>query len=258
MIVIKNKAAIEKMRTAGELLATVMHEVGVLLEPGRTTLEINNAIEQRMKAVGLVCECKGYAGYQYATCISLNDVVVHGVPSHSVVLSPGDFVKIDVVGSYNGYCADMARCFFIGDVRPVVKKLAGTAQKALDAAIDMVVAGRHLSDVSSCIQKTVERDGFGVVRHFVGHGIGKSMHEAPEVPNFGVPGKGPLLREGMTLAIEPMITQRAYQVSIMADGWTAKTTDGGLSAHVEDTVLVTAHGPEILTRLKSETQTRVS
>lgn len=252
MIVIKNKKAIDKMRIAGRLLATVMHEAKDFLVPGKTTLEINDFIEKRMKAVGLVCECKGYGGYQHATCISVNDVVVHGVPADDVILKYGDFVKIDVVGSYKKYCADMARYFFVGQALPVAKKLAETAQKALDDAVNMLVPGRRISDVSAHIQKTVESQGFAVVRRFVGHGIGKAMHEDPEVPNFGEAGGGPVLREGMTLAIEPMIAERGYELAIMSDGWTAKTRDGGLAAHVEDTVLVTSNGPDVLTRLSDQ------
>ncbi len=249
MIIIKNKASIDKMRTAGKLLAEVMATVKPLIRQGVTTLEINDAIESSMCDAGLKPECKGYAGYRHATCISVNDVVVHGVPSDEVVLQDGDLVKVDVVGSYSGYCADMARSFFVGTVDPEVRRLQQAAQQALDAAINEARCGRHLSDISARIQNTVEREGFSVVRHFVGHGIGKSMHEAPEIPNFGSPGRGPLLREGMTLAIEPMITQHRPEVRIMPDGWTARTADGGLAAHVEDTILISKDGPEVLTRL---------
>jgi methionyl aminopeptidase len=250
-IIIKNKASIHKMRKAGRLLAQIMQEVEKLIKPGQNTLEIDAFIEKRMLQEGLVPECKGYAGYRYATCISLNDVIVHGVPSEKNVLKNGDFVKIDVVGSYKGYCADIARYYFVGNVDVSVKKLASVVQCALDAAIDAIKPGIHLSDVSVAIQDTTERAGFNVVRDFVGHGIGKSMHEAPEIPNFGKPGNGPVLREGMTLALEPMITEKGHEVRVMPDGWTAKTRDGGLSAHVEDTVLVTSDGSEVLTRIES-------
>ena len=249
MIIIKNKASIEKMRTAGKLLAGVMASVRPLIRPGVTTLQINDAVEQSMLEAGLKPECKGYAGYRHATCISVNDVIVHGVPSDEVVLQDGDLVKVDVVGSYRGYCADMARSFFVGSVDPETERLQQVAQRALDAALDEAMCGLPLSDISSRIQRTVENEGFSVVRQFVGHGIGKSMHEAPEVPNFGSPGRGPVLREGMTLAIEPMIAQNGPEVRIMPDGWTARTADGGLAAHVEDTILISKDGPEVLTRL---------
>jgi methionyl aminopeptidase len=248
MIAIKNKVAIEKMQQAGRLLALIMDEIKSLVVVGVSTLQIDNFIEKRMRELGLKPECKGYGGYKYATCISLNDVIVHGVPSEKVVLKSGDFVKIDVVGSYKGYCADMARYFFVGKVSETVHNIANVAQSALDKAIAKAVVGNRLSDISACIQKEVEKEGFSVIRSFAGHGIGKKMHEAPEIPNFGHPGCGPVLREGMALAIEPMIAQYDYTVSIMEDGWTAKMADGGLAAHVEDTVLVTKNGPQVLTR----------
>ena len=202
-----------------------------------------------MRKAGLVPVCKGYGGYQHATCISLNDTVIHGVPSQKIVLKSGDFVKIDVVGSYKGYCADMTRYFFVDQVSELVKRLAAVAQRALDAAIDEIAPGKRVSDISARVQREVEAHGFGVVRTFAGHGIGKKIHEDPEVPNFAEPGQGPILREGMTLAIEPMITEKDYAVKVMEDGWTVKTVDGGLAAHVEDTVAVVSGGAEVLTRL---------
>jgi methionyl aminopeptidase len=176
-------------------------------------------------------------------------VIVHGIPTKEIVLKNGDFVKIDVVGAYERYCADMARYFFVGDKKPQAVALAFAAQTALDKAIDAIRPGVFLSDISALIQETVEGAGFNVVRDFVGHGIGRKMHEEPEVPNFGRPGSGPILQEGMTLAIEPMLTEKSYKVRIDSDGWTARTADGGLAAHVEDTILVTSRGCEVLTRL---------
>jgi len=250
VIVIKNKVAIDKMRTAGRLLAGIMTDMADYVVAGVSTLELDSRIEGAMHKVGLVPICKGYAGYKYATCISLNDVVIHGVPSDKIVLKSGDFVKIDVAGSYKHYCADMTRYFFVGKVSTTVKKLAAAAQWALDTAIGEIAPGKHLSDISVVIQREVEREGFGVVRKFAGHGIGRRLHEDPEVPNFGRPGRGPILREGMTLAIEPMITEKAYEVETASDGWTIKTVDGGLAAHVEDTVVVGRDGAEVLTRLR--------
>jgi len=248
-IVIKNKHALDKMHAAGQKLALVMQEVESILVPDIHTEYVDAFIEERMRLAGLNPECKGYAGYRHATCISLNDVVIHGIPSKEKVLKSGDFVKIDVVGSYKGYCADMTRYFFIGTVSPVAHEMAQTAQQALDRAIQAIRPGVHLSDISATIQQKVEQDGFGVVRAFCGHGIGRTMHEGPDVPNFGVAGMGPLLQEGMTLAIEPMITQKSYEIVVESDGWTARTIDGGLAAHVEDTVVVTNDGARILTRL---------
>ena len=248
MIIIKNKQAIDKMRVAGQHLATVMVDAAKLVTVGQSTLAINDAIEQHMRALGLKPECIGYAGYKHATCISVNDVVVHGVPSQELVLQDGDLVKIDIVGSYKGYCADMARSYFVGEPKANARRLVDVAQAALDGAIQRVRPGVHLSDISAYIQQEVEKAGFGVVRRFAGHGIGKSIHEEPEVPNFGTPGHGPVLRAGMTICIEPMITENGVEVDIASDGWTAKTRDGGLAGHVEDTILVTSSGASILTR----------
>jgi len=249
MIVLKNKVEIDKMRVAGQALASIMKDVSSLISPGVITSEIDNFIESSMIKADLVPVCKGYCGYKHASCISLNDTVIHGIPSDQIILKSGDFVKIDVVGSYKGYCADLTRYFFVGEPRKNALKLAEVAQRALDVAIASIKPGMHLSDISSIIQNEVESAGFGVVRNFAGHGIGKSLHEDPEVPNFGKPGRGPILEPGVTLAIEPMITERDYAVKVMDDGWTVKTVDGGLAAHVEDTVVVLEDGVEVLTRL---------
>ncbi len=248
-IIVKNKVSIEKMRTAGHLLARIMEDVPPLMTPGISTLEIDGFIEKRMRESGLKPECKGYGGYRFATCISLNDVIVHGIPSKEVILKSGDFVKIDVVGSFKGYCADITRSFFIGEVSPTVRRMAQIAQQALDKAIDMVKPGIRLSEISCAIQQIVESAGFGVIRDFAGHGIGKSIHEAPEIPNYVTSDNGPVLQEGMTLAIEPMIAEKDYKIRVMNDGWTARTVDGGLTAHVEDTIVITKNGAEVLTRL---------
>ncbi len=249
MIVIKNKRAIDKMKKAGKLLALIFENIKPFVKEGVTTLEIDTFIENKILESGLRPECKGYGGYKHATCISLNDVVVHGIPSNKIVLKSGDFVKIDVVASFNGYCADMARYFFVGNVDPVIKKLARTAKMSLNKGIELAIPGNRLSDISSCIQEEVEKEGFNVVRRFAGHGIGRSIHEDPEIPNYGESGRGPVLRSGMTLAIEPMIVQGHFDVKIMKDGWTAVTADGGYAAHIEDTILITDNGPQILTRL---------
>ncbi len=248
-IQLKNKIAIEKMRTAGKRLAEILEKIAPEVVAGKSTWELDLLIEGYMRSSGLKPSCKGYGTYKHATCISLNEVVVHGIPSKDTILKSGDFVKIDVVGSFENYCADLTRYFFVGVVDERVRRIAQVAQTALDKAISLIRPGINLSDLSACIQQEVEQAGFGVVRHFSGHGIGKSIHEAPEIPNYGKPGSGPVLREGMTLAIEPMITEGSYEVEIMPDGWTAKTRDRKLAAHVEDTVVVTRDGVEILTRL---------
>jgi methionyl aminopeptidase len=250
MIVIKNKRAIDTLRQAGLLLAQVFDMIVPLVKVDVSTLAIEHATTAALESVGLHSESRGYKGYQHATCISLNDEVVHGIPQADKIIKDGDVVKIDICASLHGYCVDMARSYMIGTSSKKVQHFVYTAQAALDAGILQAVAGNHLSDISAAIQQEVERNDYGVVRDFAGHGIGKAMHEDPEVLNFGKRGQGPLLRAGMTLAIEPMITIGDYRVFVAQDGWTVKTEDKSLAAHVEDTILITEHEPEIFTRAK--------
>jgi len=252
MIPIKNKVALRKMETAGRLLAEVCQEVGATLASGMTTLHIDSLVSKKLIARNLVSCTKGYMGYRHSSCISVNDEVVHGVPSDKKVLAAGDLVKIDICASHDGYCADMARCFFVEEEKVEGKKLVEAAQQALDAGIAQMRVGGRLGDISAAIQRVVEQQGFGVVRDFAGHGIGKRMHEEPEILNYGKQGQGPLLQVGMAFALEPMITAGSYEVYITSDGWTVKTMDKSLAAHVEDTVILTENGPKILTRLNNE------
>jgi methionyl aminopeptidase len=249
MINIKNKASIRKMEEAGTLLAAIFFDIPVLITPGTTTLEIDTWIEKQLISRGLISKMKGYRGYRYVSCISVNDVVVHGIPNKQAVLQEGDLIKVDVCASWQGYCADMARSFFVGQAREEHKKLVVVAQDALDKGIEQAVAGNRLSDISAAIQAEVEKHGFGVVRDFAGHGIGRNMHEEPEIVNYGRPGQGPLLRPGMAFALEPMITLGNYQVYIDEDGWTVRTMDKKIAAHVEDTIVITDGKPQILTRV---------
>jgi methionyl aminopeptidase len=256
MITIKNKLSIQKMQTAGQLLAEILDSIVPLIKPGISTLELDSWIEEQLNKKGLASEMKGYAGplaaYKHVSCISLNNEVVHGIPHESKILKEGDLVKIDVCASWNGYCADLARCFFVGAIHDSVKKFVEVAQNALNKGIEQARAGNHLSDISAAIQKEVETYGYGVVRDFAGHGIGKKMHEEPEVLNYGKPGQGPILKPGMAFAIEPMITMGKFQVYVLKDGWTVKTVDNSLAAHIEDTVVVTENEPFILTRANQQ------
>ena len=251
-MVIKSKDAIFKMKTAGQLLAGIFEKVKKIIQPGVTTLMIDQCIADQLKKNNLVSQSKGYMGYKHVSCISVNQVVVHGVPSNQVVLKKGDLEKVDVCAAWRGYCADMARAYVVGGVEPTVemKKFIDTAKQSLQAGIDQAVVGNKLFDISNAIQQVIEKQGYGVVRDFAGHGIGKNMHEEPDVPNFGKKGTGMILRAGMTFAIEPMITMGHYDVHVIKDGWTVETTDKSLAMHVEDTVLITSNGPEILTRLQ--------
>lgn len=250
MISIKNKASIMKMEIAGKLLAGLFQEIENVIKPGVTTAEIDRWVDLQLSKNGLVSKTKGYMGYKHSSCISINDEVVHGVPRANQKLKDGDLVKIDICAAWKGYCADMARCFFVGTNKqePRISKMVEVATLALYAGVSKAIVGSRLSDISAAIQQVVEREGFGVVRDFAGHGIGKSMHEEPEILNYGEPGKGPVLRAGMTFAIEPMITEGRYQVYVDNDGWTVKTVDKSWAAHVEDTVLITDNGPVFLTR----------
>lgn len=236
------------MEDAGVKLSEIFEGLTSLVQVGVTTLSLNNWIEQELKKQGLVSRMKGYMGYGHVSCISVNSEVVHGVPSDTCILKDGDFLTVDVCASYRGYCADMARQFFVGNVSDQVKKLAYIADKSLEAGIAQAKPGNRLSDISAAIQDVVEKAGFGVVRDFAGHGIGKYMHEDPEVLNYGLPGKGPVLCEGMALAIEPMITMGSYEVRVEKDGWTVRTKDNSLAAHVEDTIIITNAGPKNITR----------
>lgn len=258
MIHIKNKLSIQKMAQAGSLLSDILAGAGRLIKPGITTAEIDAWIETQLQEKGLVSSVKGYMGYRHVSCISVNDVVVHGVPRTDCVLQLGDLVKVDVCASWNGYCADMARSFFVGQPSEDAQRLVDVAHQALKKGIEQARVGNKLSDISAAIQEEVEKHGFGVVRDFAGHGIGKNMHEAPEIVNYGKPGRGPVLREGMTFAIEPMITAGKYHVYVADDGWTVKTVDHSLAAHVEDTIAITSAGPVILTGKNSEQQSNAS
>jgi len=249
MITIKNNDAMQKMRVAGNLLAQMFEMLEPKIAPGITTFDIDSLIENYIKKNELNSCSKGYLGYKYSSCISLNDEVVHGVPSSKKEIKDGDLVKVDVCVSYKGYCADMARCFFMKGVSPEVIELVRVSKLALDKGIDKARPGNRLSDISSAIETEINNYGYGIVKEFAGHGIGAKMHEDPEILNYGSPGRGPVIKVGMAFAIEPMITLGKHNIFIEKDGWTVKTVDGKFAAHVEDTVIVMEEGPMIITRL---------
>ncbi len=248
MITIKNKVSIAKMEKAGSCLQKVFDAFAPLLKEGTTAATLNTRIAQLLQEKKMVSKMKGYRGYGYVSCISINDEVVHGVPSNTKIFKEGDLVKVDVCASLDGYCADMARAYFIGKPSDEALRLVQVAESALQKGIEQAQPGNRLTDISAAIQDEAEKHGFGVVRDFAGHGIGKQMHEDPEILNYGEPGKGPLLQPGMTFALEPMITAGNYEVYITHDGWTVKTKDKSLAAHVEDTIAITEDGPKVLTR----------
>lgn len=248
MITIKNKLSIRKMEEAGAILSSIFDSVVELLKPGMNAFNLDAWIEQQLRSNNLVSRTKGYMGYKHVSCISVNDEVVHGVPTKDKIFKIGDLVKVDVCASYKEYCADMARSFIIGESSSEKQRFIEAAQKALNKGISKAVPGNYLSDISAAIQEEIESYGYGIVRDFAGHGIGKQMHEDPEILNYKAPGKTPVLLPGMAFAIEPMITMGSYKVYVMDDGWTVKTVDKSLAAHVEDTIIITEHEPKIITR----------
>lgn len=243
---LKRPAELALMIQAAEINRAALAAIEPLIRPGVTTAELNEVAERAILARGGTPAFKGYRGFPAAICASRNDVVVHGIPDRRP-LEQGDIVAIDIGTFYQGYAADMARTYAVGAISPAARRLLKVTEAALYAGIAAAQAGNRLGDVSAAIQMVVEKAGFWVVREFVGHGIGREFHESPEVPNFGRVGTGPVLRPGLVLAIEPMVTERRTSVSILADGWTAPTADGSLAAHFEHTVAITSDGPQILT-----------
>ena len=246
MIIRKSTREIEKMAAAGALVAETIAHVGGLLRPGVTTDELDAAAGAFIREHGGIPTSEGYKGYPKAICISPNDVVVHGIPD-AYVVGEGDLVTIDVGVTLDAYIADSAYTFGVGEIEPDDQRLLDVAQEALAAGIAEAVVDNRVGDVSHAIQEVVEAAGFSVIRSLVGHGVGRHYHEDPHIPNFGEPGRGPRLSEGMTIAIEPMITAGDADVLVMDDGWTIRTQDGSMSAHFEHTVAITGDGPRILT-----------
>ena len=246
MITIKTSSQLDSMRKAGAVVAAALKAAERCVKAGVTTLEVNAAVEDCILAAGAVPSFKNYRGFPFATCISINDVVVHGFPSPRI-LKEGEIVSVDVGAKLNGYHGDAARTFLIGKVAPAAAKLVEVTQQSFFEGIKFARAGRRLGDLSHAVQAYAQSFGYGVVREMVGHGIGAALHEDPNVPNYGVAGTGVLLKKGFTLAVEPMITAGGYRIKIDGDGWTCRTVDGSLSAHYENTIIITDGEPEILT-----------
>jgi methionyl aminopeptidase len=247
VIVCRSTAELEKMREAGRLVGEVLKELASKVAPGISTAELDELAEKRIAKAGAVPAFKGYHGYPATICSSINDEVIHGIPSGRRVLAEGDIISLDVGASIDGYYGDSAITLPVGRVSEEAATLLRVTEEALFKAIEQARPGRRLSDISHAVQHHVEAHGFSIVREFVGHGIGQRMHEEPQVPNYGEPGHGPRLAEGMVLAIEPMVNAGRAAVKVLADGWTAVTKDKSLSAHFEHTVAVTAGEPWILT-----------
>ena len=234
------------MRRAGLIVAETLRRLRGMVEPGMTTRELDAVAESTIRAAGASPTFKGYRGFPASICASVNDEVVHGIPSDRQ-LRAGDILKIDCGATLDGYVGDAAISVPVGQVPPEIERLMETTRDSLLRAIQQMVPGNRLYDVSYAVQQYVEERGFSVVRDFCGHGIGQRMHEDPQVPNYGRPGTGPTLKEGWVLAIEPMVNEGGYEVRVLSDGWTVKTRDGKASSHFEHTIAVTEDGPRVLT-----------
>ena len=248
MISIKSPREIELMRIAGRIVAETHELLRKAIRPGITTLELDTIAEEYIRERGAIPAFKDYNGFPASICSSINEQVVHGIPGPTV-LKDGDIIGIDIGAVYDGYYGDAARTYGIGRIDKETERLLKVTEESFFKGIEYALPGNRLSDISHSIQKHVESNGFSVVRDFVGHGIGRSMHEDPQIPNYGLPHKGPRLAAGMALAIEPMVNQGRYAVKVREDGWTVVTADGKPSAHYENTIVITNGKPEILTLL---------
>lgn len=251
MIELKNPGEIEKMRRANQLVAEILQEILAMIKPGVSTMELETQARELLKHTGARSAFFGYRGFPCYLCTSINEEVVHGIPSPRRVLQEGDIISLDFGVELEGWFGDAAVSVGVGRISPEAEKLLRVTREALGRAIAAMRVGNRLSDIARAVQGHVESHGFSVVQQFVGHGIGRAMHEEPQVPNFGKPHPDYRLREGMVLALEPMVNVGGPEVEIAADGWTARTVDGSLSAHFEHSVAVTADGPEVLSRLDS-------
>ena len=251
MIIRKTRAEIEKMSYAGQIVARVLRRLSVMVEPGITTRELDFEAERMIREAGAYPTFKGYHGYPASICASINDEVVHGIPGNRK-LREGDIIGIDCGATYQGYVGDSAVTVAVGPVSKDVVRLMEATRESLYKAIEKCRVGNRLGDVCNAVQAHVEPLGYSIVRNYCGHGIGRAMHEEPQVPNYGRPGTGPVLREGLVLAIEPMVNLGRHETKVLSDGWTVITLDGRPSAHFEHTVAITSEGPQILTELNGD------
>ena len=259
MITIKNKKEIELMREACKVVALVYEDLESKIKPGMSTLELDEIAEKKMRSLGAIPAEKGYdigirgvPPFPASICVSINDEVIHGVPSKSRIIQEGDIVSVDTVALKNGFNGDAARTFVVGKVSKDAQRLIDVTKQAFYEGLKYAKVGNRIGDISHAIGQYVESQGYSVVREFQGHGIGRDMHEDPGIPNYGKAGRGPRIEAGMTLAIEPMVIQGKPDILELNDGWTIVTEDGSLAAHYENTVLITDNGPEILTLMKNE------
>ena len=247
MIIIKSDQEIDLMRTSGKVTGTILKELEDFIKPGISTADIDRFVEDTIRKNGMIPTFKGYGGFPASACVSINDEVVHGIPDKKRKLREGDIVSVDVGSTYKGYVSDAARTYAVGQISANAQKLIDATRDSFFAGLEFCKAGCRLSDISHAIQVKAESEGFSVIRDFVGHGVGQNMHEEPQIPNFGKAGRGPRLVKGMVFAIEPMICEGGYYVKTLSNDWTVVTLDGKLSAHYENTVVITDGEPELLT-----------
>lgn len=250
MIIIKSPREIQLMKKAGDIVSEVFLKLKPLCIPGVSTLALANEAEKIIRSRGAYPTFLNYQGYPGSICISVNETVVHGIPSEKTILHDGDIVSLDVGATFNGYVADACRTFIVGNASETAKRLVEVTEASFFEGVKLIKEGVRLGDISHAIQTYVEEHGYSVIRDYTGHGVGRHLHEDPSIPNFGEAGSGPILRSGMCLAIEPMVAEGDYRVKILSDGWTAKMKDGKLSSHYENTLVVTKDGYEILTNAK--------
>ena len=249
MIILKSKKEIEFIREAGKIVAYAHELLREAIKPGISTFELDEIAYRAIVKHNASPSFKGYGGFPASICASKNDVVVHGIPRKDDILMEGDIISIDIGAEYKGYHGDAAKTHPVGKITEDDIRLIRETRESFYKGIEQALVGKRLSDISHAIQSHVEEFGFSVVREFVGHGVGRSLHEDPQIPNYGPPDRGPRLESGMVLAIEPMINQGTYKVQVLEDGWTVKTIDGKKSSHYEHTIAITDNGPDILTKL---------
>lgn len=247
MIIIKSDSEIDLMRESGKVTGFILKGLENFIKPGLSTADVDRFVENTIRSHGMIPTFKGYGGFPASACVSINDEVVHGIPNKKRILKEGDIVSVDVGSTYKGYVSDAARTYPVGEVSEVATKLMKATKDSFFAGLEFCKVGYRLSDISHAIQVKAEGEGFSVIRDFVGHGVGQEMHEDPQIPNFGKAGRGPRLAKGMVFAIEPMICEGTYEVETLSNNWTVVTLDGKLSAHYENTVVITEGEPELLT-----------
>ena len=247
MIIIKSDQEIDIMRESGKVTAHILKELENFIKPGISTLDIDQFVEKTILSNNMIPSFKGYNGFPASACVSINNEVVHGIPDAARFLKEGDIVSVDVGCTYKGYISDAARTYPVGAISPEAQKLIDATRDSFFEGLKFCRPGYRLSDISHAIQQKAESEGFSVIRDFVGHGVGRAMHEEPQIPNYGKPGRGPRLARGMVFAIEPMINKGTFEVDVLADNWTVVTLDGKLSAHYENTVVITDDEPELIT-----------